>query len=151
MFELDPASRQIHFWSKLGNTPLRSHFLAELIHSPVRDVAEDKRAAVVRNAQDAATRRFLHLKPLLDFESCVGVSVPARLRNQYALFAFFARSNPLSDATLARTEAAAALIGAWLERRQFIKQTADLNRIAVLGQLGRALVHEISGRLTPST
>jgi len=148
LFELDSESRQISVADQRGALPLRLQVLPELIHSPVRDVAEDAQVVIARNiAAETEARRFAHLKPLLDFEACLGVPVSAQLHKYYALFLFFSRAASLTDNALALSEAAAAGIGAWLERRQLLKQTADFNRIAVMGQLTRALVHEISGRV----
>jgi signal transduction histidine kinase/predicted RNA-binding protein with RPS1 domain/ActR/RegA family two-component response regulator len=149
LFELDVEGRQIKALEQRGAASLRAHVLSELIHSPVRDVAEEGVIVLARNATEVAEKRFVHLTPLLDFKACLGVPIPAQLQRSYALFLFFAHASGLTDSTTVRAEGAAAAIGAWLERQQMLKQAADFNRIAVLGQLGRALVHEISGRLTP--
>lgn len=149
LFELDSEGRQITVTEQRGAVPLRIAALPELIHSPVRDVAEGGQVVIATTATEASTKRFIHLKPLLDFDACLGVPAPAQLRCCYALFLFFFHPLSAPEQTLAQAESAAAAVGAWLERQQLIKQTADLNRIAVMGQLTRALVHEISGRLTP--
>lgn len=149
LFELNAESRSIKILEHRGAVSLHVQALPELIHSPVRDVAEKGVTVLGRNAAEIAERRFLYLKPLLHFDACLGVPVSALLHNSYALFLFFARSSGLIDDALIRAEGSAAAIGAWLERRQMLKQIAHFNRIAVLGQLGRALVHEISGQLTP--
>jgi signal transduction histidine kinase/predicted RNA-binding protein with RPS1 domain len=149
IFELDIDRRQLRVLEQKGAVNLRIESMPKLIHSPVRDVAEDGKIVIARNAREAASGRFLHLNPLLDFEACLGVPVPARLQNRYALFLFFAQPIGWLDVILTRAKDTAVAVGAWLERRQFVKQMADLQRIALLGQLGRALVHEISGRLTP--
>ncbi|MBE2234260.1 MAG: response regulator [Anaerolinea sp.] len=149
LFEMDVEGRRITALAQKGGSFLRAHAIPGLIYSPVRDVAEDGKIVLARNAQQTAERRFAHLRPLLDFEACLGVPAPARLHNSYALFLFFADASCLTDSVSVQAEGAAAAIGAWLERQQMQKQVADFNRIAVLGQLGRALVHEISGRLNP--
>lgn len=149
VFELDPDARQVKLLEQRGPAATLQESLPELIHSPVRDVAEIGQVVAARNAAEAAERRFLHLKPYVDFEACLGVPVPTHLRLRYALFLFFGQPIVPTEALLTRAETAAASVGAWLERRQFVRQTADLQRTALLGQLARALVHEISGRLTP--
>ncbi len=149
LFELDSEGRQITVAEQRGALPLHFAALPELIHSPVRDVAEGGQIVMAASGAEASVKRFAHLHSLLNFDACLGVPAPAQLRNRYALFLFFARPIAAPEAVLAKAETTAAAVGAWLERRQLIKQTADLNRIAVMGQLTRALVHEISGRLTP--
>lgn len=149
LFELDSEGRQITVAEQRGALPLHLAALPELIHSPVRDVAEGGQVLMAASATEASAKRFAHLHSLLAFDACLGVPAPAQLRNRYALFLFFARPLASPEAILTKAETAAAAVGVWLERRQLVKQTADLNRIAVMGQLTRALVHEISGRLTP--
>lgn len=149
LFELDTDGRQIKVLEQRGAVSLRLQASQELIHSPVRNVAEEGKVVIANNKLETDGKRFIHLRPLLDFEACVGMPVPAQLHNHYALFLFFTRASGLTEAALTHARGAATALGASLERRQILKQTADFNRIAVLGQLGRALVHEVSGRLTP--
>ena len=149
IFELNIDSRQVKILEQKGSSSLHSEALSGLIHSPVRDVAEDFQIVIVRNAQELERDRFQYLKPLLDFNSCIGVPIPARVHNRYALFLFFDALSNLSELTISRAENTALRVGGWLERKQFANQMASLHRTAVLGQLVRALVHETSGRLTP--
>jgi signal transduction histidine kinase/predicted RNA-binding protein with RPS1 domain/ActR/RegA family two-component response regulator len=149
LFELDTDGRQIRVLEQRGAVPLRLQAAQGLIHSPVRNVAEEGKVVIARNKLETDGMHFVHLRPLLDFEACVGMPVPVQLHNHYALFLFFTRASGLTDAALTLAEGTAMALGAALERRQILKRTADFNRIAVLGQLGRALVHEVSGRLTP--
>lgn len=149
LFELDSEGRCVTVVEQRGPALLHLAALPELIHSPVRDVAEGQQDVMAATVAETSTQRFAHLKPLLDFSACVGVPVSAPLRSHYALFLFFGHALSAAEQIQAKAEAAATAVGTWLERRHLVKQTADLNRIAVMGQLTRALVHEISGRLTP--
>lgn len=149
VFEFDPDTRRVEILEHQGPQPLNPNVLPYLVDSAIRDVAEDGQTVLAHDERVAASHRFNDLTQLLTFEGCLGVPVPALLHRRYALFLFYAQPTAISELTVVRTEAAAASIGAWLERQQFVKQTADIHRVAMLGQLGRALVHEISGRLTP--
>ncbi|MDW8317783.1 MAG: S1 RNA-binding domain-containing protein [Anaerolineae bacterium] len=149
LFELESEGRRITVVEQRGAAPLHLAALPELIHSPVRDVAEEERVVVAATPAEAFSQRFLHLTPLLNFAACVGVPVPALLASRFALFLFFAHPLAAAEHVLAKAEAAATAVGSWLERRHLIRQTADLNRMVVMGQMTRALVHEISGRLAP--
>lgn len=149
VFEFDSDARRVNILEQHGSVTLHPGALPDLIHSPVRDVAEDGQTVLARDEREATNRRFIHLTQLLKFEVCLGVPVPALLHHRYALFLFYVQPTNISELICARTEAASASIGAWLERQQFARQTADIHRVALLGQLGRALIHEVSGRLTP--
>lgn len=149
LFEVNPASRRVEVVEQYGTLALHRWALPELIHSPVRDVAEEEREVVAADWEALSNPRFRHLVPLLDFQACVGVPVPASLQTTYALFVFYARPIASPENVRAYTRATGAAVGAWLEQRQFAGQAADLQRVALLGQLSRALIHEISGRLTP--
>lgn len=149
VFEFDSDARRVNILEQHGLVTLHLGALPDLIHSPVRNVAEDGQTVLARDEREATNRRFIHLTQLLKFEVCLGVPVPALLHHRYALFLFYAQPAAISESIRLRAEAAAASIGAWLERQQFVRQTADIHRVALLGQLGRALVHEVSGRLTP--
>lgn len=149
LFELDVEGRQVKVSEQRGAIPLHLTALPELIHSPVRDAAEDGKVVSARSAAESAGRYFAHLRPLLNFEACLGVPVPAGLRKRYAVFVFFNRSIGLTDNLQLLVEAVAVAIGALLERRQLLQQATELNRITITGQLARALVHSINGRLNP--
>lgn len=148
LFELDPDSRRITVVDQQGPLPLHLTALPGLIHSPIRDVAEDGLIVFVRGPMDLTQPRFSRLRPLANFNACLGVPVPTELHNRYALFALFSRATPITEIEIARARVDAAQIGVWLERRRFASQVASLQRVALLGQTARFLVHEISGGLS---
>ena len=148
LFELDPDSRRITVVDDHGPLPIRPAALPGLIHSPVRDAAEDGEVVRACDLAELAGPRFIHLRPLADFSACLGVPAPTELHGHYALFAFFGHPTAITETAIARAEASAAKAAVWLERRQFTKRVADLQRVALLGQVARFLVHEISGGLT---
>lgn len=149
LFELNPDGRQISVLAQHGAPSLRLNALPEVIHSPVSDVAEEGRIYSMRSQRERPEPRMQHLLSFLDFGACVGVPVLASLRNRYALFLFFSGEISIPDAWLSHAKTTAANIGLWLERQHFAYQAADMLRVAMLGQLSRALVHEVSGRVTP--
>ncbi|MER2599349.1 MAG: response regulator [Caldilineales bacterium] len=150
LFELDTDQAQIKVFEHKGPVSLRNTAWPELIYSPIRNVAEEQTVFTANHVQQETAGRLRYVLPLLDFGACCGVPVPAHLRKRYALFLFFSR--PLAfipNALIASAEGSAARIASWLERQQLIKQTADLQRVALLGQLSRTVIHEISGRISP--
>lgn len=148
LFCLDPASRQVRLVEQAGHWPARSAILPTLLHSPVRDAAEDGLVVRAINAHEAAGPRFRHLSDLVPFESCLGLPVPAELPERYALFAFY-NQPALADAgeiVEAHMAATAAMLAARWERRHFLTQMAALQGVLLLGQLSRSLIHEINNQ-----
>lgn len=148
LFELDPAHRTIRIIEQCGRTAIPSAALPVLIHSPVRDVAEDGLIMRASDTNEAGGPRFRHLAAHLRFASCLGLPVSVTLPNRYALFLFSDQPN-LAVNTSVETFASASAIAAaaWLERDAFEQQAAELQRLVLLGQLGRTLVHEINNQV----
>lgn len=147
LFELDPAHRTIRVIEQCGRTVLPSAALPVLIHSPVRDVAEDGLIVRAADADEAGGPRFRHLAAHVRFASCLGLPISVTLPNRYALFLLSDQPN-LAVNTSVETFASASAIAAaaWLERDAFEQQAAELQRLVLLGQLGRTLVHEINNQ-----
>jgi signal transduction histidine kinase/predicted RNA-binding protein with RPS1 domain len=148
LFALDPAQHRISVAAEEGAAGLRKEAVADLIYSPVRDVAEDQRLVQVPDIHSAVAR-VRYLKPLLAFQSCLGVPVPVDLIEQYALFIFWQCARPIDELYEEYAHAVAISAGALLERRHFQAHAVDMQRLALLGQLSRALVHEINHQLSP--
>lgn len=148
LFALDPAQHRISVAAEEGAAALRKEAVADLIYSPVRDVAEDERLIQVPDTHSAGAR-VRYLKPLLGFQSCLGVPVPVDLIERYALFVFWQRARPIEELHEEYARAVAISAGALLERRHFQVHAVDMQRLALLGQLSRALVHEINHQLSP--
>ena len=145
LFELDTAQRTVRVVEQYGRSLLKSTTLPGLIHSPVRDAAEDSQIVRAADIYEADTPRFKHLTAQVRFTSCLGVPVAVTLPNRYALFLFSDRVDvAVNDSAQAFAHAAAIAASAWLERDAFERQAAELQRLVLLGQLGRTLVHEIN-------
>lgn len=147
LFEFDPDGRRISIIAHQGPLALRQSTLPELIYTPIADVAEKGVPYVAEAARMES--RLAHLESLLEFRACIGVPVLSSQRSRHALFLFFTVEMAFSKTWMTEIKLTAAAIGLWLERRQFAKQAADMLRVAMLGQLARAMVHEVSGRVTP--
>jgi signal transduction histidine kinase/predicted RNA-binding protein with RPS1 domain/ActR/RegA family two-component response regulator len=148
IFALDPAQRIVSVVGEHGPALLNPSATTDLIHSPVRDVAEDQPVMRIDDIQYAESR-VRYLKPLLPFRSLLGLRVPAALDERYTLFLFGQRPAMFQGAheTLARTTATA--MGAMIEHEHLLTSALELQRLALLGQLSRALVHEINHQLSP--
>jgi signal transduction histidine kinase len=146
LFSLDQAQRKVQIVAEAGGAPLDRTLTADLIYSPVRDVAEDERLFRVHDAL-LAEPRVRYLRPLLEFRSCLGLPVPVQAAERYALFLFSGRigaNNPLHEE---QASAVALALGATIERQLLLGHSQETQRLALLGQLGRALVHEINHHL----
>lgn len=148
LFALDPAQRRVTILGEAGSAVLCIDAAIDLIHSPVRDVAEDRQICRIDDAQQAESR-VRYLKPLLSFRSCLGVRLPAQMAEDYALFVFSAQPAAFDEHHEAYVTATALAATALLERRTFQGHAQELQRLALLGQLSRALVHEINHQLSP--
>jgi signal transduction histidine kinase/predicted RNA-binding protein with RPS1 domain len=150
LFALDPAQRRVAVVAEAGNDALRAEALTDLVYSPVRDVAEDARVVRFENVSaHHAEARVRYLKPLLDFKSCLGLPLPGELAERYALFLFWSREYGCNDVHEAYANAVAISTSAMVEREQFHARMAEMQQLALLGQLSRALVHEINHQLSP--
>ncbi len=148
LFELDPAHRTVRIVEQHGRPALQAAALPVLIHSPVRDVAEDGLLMRAANADEAARPRFRHLAAHHRFASCLGLPVSVTLPNRYALFLFSDQPNLAVNASVEEFASASAIAAAaWLERDASMQQTAESQRLELLGQLGRTLVHEINNQV----
>ena len=147
LFELDPAKRVIRIVEQHGRPVFETAALSALIHSPVRDVAEDGIVVRAADAEEAAAPRFRHLAKSMRFASCLGVPVSVTLPHRYALFLFSDQPDLAVNNTVETFASASAIAAAaWLERDAFAQQAAELQRLVLLGQLGRTLVHEINNQ-----
>lgn len=149
LFELDPEQRKVNILAESGRDVLQRKAIGNLIHSPVRDVAEDRLEISARDVNQMVGGRFQYLSPLLMFSSCIGVPIPANLPQRFALFLFYPRPDACADVHQLAARAAALALGALLDRQRFLTQAADLQHLALLGQLTRSLVHEVNHRLGP--
>ncbi|MFZ2488995.1 MAG: response regulator [Anaerolineae bacterium] len=147
LFEVDTAQRTVRVIEQFGRPLLKTTPLPGLVHSPVRDAAEDNQIVRAADVYEANTRRFRHLTPQIRFTSCLGVPVAVTLPNRYALFLFSDKVDvAVSESAQSFAGAAALAAAAWLERDAFARQAAELQRLVLLGQLGRTLVHEINNQ-----
>lgn len=148
LFELDPAQRVIRIVQQHGRPVIQAAALPAFIHSPVRNVAEESVVVRAADADEAAAPQFQHLARHVRFASCLGVPVTVSLSNRYALFLFSDQPDLAVNTTVeAFASASAIAAAAWLERDAFARQAVELQRLVLLGQLGRTLVHEINNQV----
>ncbi len=150
LFSLDPVQRKVEILAHHGPGRLDFQALPGLLRSPVRDVAEDDILVRTDDAHDEhEDGQFRYLRPLLQFSSCIGASTNANLPMQTAIFIFHTRKAAFSAAHKDVVVAYALALKNILERDAFVRQSSELQRLALLGQLSRALVHEVNHRLSP--
>jgi hypothetical protein len=129
---------------------VNSELLPDLVNSPVRDVAEDQRVVVVSRPEEIHGPRFRHLAPLLAFASCLGFPVPALLQHRYALFVFYAQPVVLTELTQTqRGDSGGHRAGVAGATPVCAANRRSAPHFALLGQLGRTLVHEVQRASDP--
>lgn len=149
VFSLDPVERRIDILAQRGRLPTDAQALPGLIRSPVRDATENKQRIRTGSAQNTDKARFRYLLPLLSFTSCIGAPIHTNLPTQAAVFIFHTRQDFFSVADEEAVEAAAQILAGILERQSFLQRAGEMQRLALLGQLSRALIHEVNHRLSP--
>lgn len=147
LFELKPGQRIVSIIEHIGKSEIAEDALLDLLHSPVRDVAEDRISCHIDDTANTETR-IRYLRPLLPFRSCQGIHIPARLSNQYALFLFSQRPHAFSSHPAEMISASIIPLAIVLEHAEFQKYATGTQRLALLGQLSRALVHEMNHHLS---
>lgn len=146
LFKLDPPTRKVEIELPRDDARLSPEAAPNLVHSPVRDVAEDRELCVIEHVE-AAANRARYLLPLLRFQACLGVPAPTDAAQRYALFFFYDRPTVFDEARRELARAGALAVGAALDRREMIARIVTLQRDILLGQLNRGLVHEMNNRI----
>jgi signal transduction histidine kinase/predicted RNA-binding protein with RPS1 domain len=150
LFTLDPAHRTASIVESSAELNLDKKAVSSLIYSPVRDVAEDKEIILMNEIQATDHKRFRYLLDLFPtITSCIGVPVPVQMPFDYALFAIDRHSRKIGPEQQMYAEAIALAIGAQLEQDNFQEQAKLIQRTALIGQLTRAMVHEINNLIGP--
>jgi signal transduction histidine kinase/predicted RNA-binding protein with RPS1 domain/ActR/RegA family two-component response regulator len=148
LFALEPAHQRMTIAAESGPARLKEAALLRVIYTPVRDVAEGELLIHIEDAQ-AVEGRVRYLRPLLEFQACIGVSVPSEGSRQYALFLFHPRPHAFEAMHERHARVYATAIGAVLDSQELRAHITEMQRLAILGNLTRALVHELNHQLSP--
>lgn len=150
LFRLDPVHRLVDIVQQYGDITVVQPFMDDLIYSPVRDVAEDSDMVRVENVDDGKQdARFRYLLQAYPFTACLGVKIPNKLVDEYALFLFHARAREIFDDEVAYAQATALAIGSLLERKTLTDQLRATQKMTMLGHLSSYLAHELNHGLSP--
>jgi signal transduction histidine kinase len=150
LFSLDPARRSIQIVERVGESMVNKNAVAQLIYSPVRDVAEDRKVVIANEINERERKRFQYLlefSPML--VSCVGVPVPAQSSMRYALFALDRRAKQFGDERQMYAQGMALAIGAALDQNDLRERSALMQRSALIGNLASGMMHEINNLVAP--
>jgi signal transduction histidine kinase len=149
LFSLDTAARKIEVTALTPNAVLNLDVIDDLIHSPVRDVAEDgmtvSETSLTPNVSKA---RYQFLQKFCRFSACLGVPVKKSFHHEYALFLFSRSTRDIQRDHLSYAEASAIILEALLEKQIFHEKARALHRVALLGQMASNFVHEINHSLS---
>jgi signal transduction histidine kinase/predicted RNA-binding protein with RPS1 domain/response regulator of citrate/malate metabolism len=150
LFSLDPARRSIHIVDRAGEIMVNKNAVAQLIYSPVRDAAEDRKLVIANEINEREQKRFQYL---LEFSpmmiSCIGVPVPAQSSMKYAMFALDRRANQFGGERQMYTQGMALAIGAALDQIDLRERSALMQRSALIGNLASGMMHEINNLVSP--
>lgn len=150
LFSFDTAHRKVNIIERAGDGLIIKKNLAQLMHSPVRDVAEDGDTVFFNEIGEGNQKRFQYL---LEFSpetvACIGVPVPTQSSLKYALFAMDRRVRQFGDEVKIYTEGMSLAIGATLDQLDLRERAALMQRSALIGNLASGMIHEINNLITP--
>lgn len=150
LFSLDPAHRRIHIVERIGDGMVNKNAIAQLIHSPVRDAAEDRELIIFNKTGEKDQKRYQYLVEFLPSTvSCIGVPVPAQTSLKYALFATDRHTRQITEEGQLFVEGLALAIGAVLDQNELKDRAALMQRSALIGNLASGMIHEINNLITP--
>jgi signal transduction histidine kinase/predicted RNA-binding protein with RPS1 domain len=151
LFSIDKHHRQVSIVECVGGEQsIYPAVAAQLIYSPVRDVAEDQHILVINDVQPHSHDRFRYLFELYPYlTACVGVPVRAQVPANFALFLMDRRSHSVTSEQKLYIESAALVLGAYLEQETFNERSRLIQRSALIGHLTRGMVHEINNLVGP--
>lgn len=150
LFSFDPAHRKVQIVERAGDGLINKNALSQLLHSPVRDVAEDGDAIFVDELTEREKKRFQYL---IEFSpeavSCIGVSVPTQSSLKYALFAMDRQAKSFGEELRMYVEGMSLAVGATLDQIDLRERSALMQRSALIGNLASGMIHEINNLLAP--
>ncbi len=152
LFMLEPVHRTVEISEHSGEAFLNKSAIASLVFSPVRDVAESRKVVLTGELQQGDRNRFRYLLELCPtLVTCIGVPVPVKLQDEYALFLMDKHPKNISHEQKIYAEAVALAIGVALEQNAFREKSMHIQRTALIGHLTRSMVHEINNLIGPLT
>ena len=147
LFAIDPSQRTVEIIHWCGEILANHEYLASLVYSPVRDIAEDGDLVIREALADNEIPRFRYLLDFYPLASCLGVKVPAAGPSKYALVLLDSDPRRIPNEIVIYTQAIALTCGVLIEKLFFHDQFVLLQRTALLGHLTRGLVHEVNHQL----
>jgi signal transduction histidine kinase/predicted RNA-binding protein with RPS1 domain len=149
LFRLDAAQRTVSIVESAAQSSLNSYAVPSLIYSPVRDIAEDEEIVSIEKCEKEDEARFQYLLDLFPLQACIGVPVPVNLPQKYALLFLNSQTKEIYEDDLIFAEAVALVAGSYLEQNLFHEKSILIQRSALIGQLSRAMIHEINNMMGP--
>lgn len=148
LFHLDPISQQVEVVARAGHLAIEPNAVYGLAQSPVRDLILGGGEAFETRISPQVKRRFEKLLDAVEFQSCLGVPVPALGRVEHALFLFHQEPDAYSRYRLRDAHAAATLLGVALESQALELRIQAINPFLVSGQLAAGFGHDVFNKMT---
>jgi len=144
LFSLHPVTYQVEIVASSSDLTIAKRVFKKLRFSPVRDVAVDEEIILEREASShRAEGKHLWLRRAISYESCIGVPVRGGGGLVYSMFLLHPQANRLSRDELSRAQDAAARIGDFLQRRNYLEVASKDKRFSVAGMTYSSLGHEL--------
>ncbi len=143
--KLEPGRKHVTFVATWGHVSTDPEGLNLLAHSPVKDVLEEGRTLLEKQAATGKRQAyFANLLRWMPFESCIGLQVRGAYRTPHAIFLFHREPGHFTRRHLRRTITMATAIAASLDRIYFARQLTELSGYILAGRLAASVNHELA-------
>ncbi|MEW5830924.1 MAG: ATP-binding protein [Chloroflexota bacterium] len=150
LFALDPNHRTVAIADQSGEIYCDKTATASLVFSPVRDVAESKKAVIAGAISESERNKFKYLLEFCpELTACLAVPIQANLQLEYALFLVHKRHKQITPEQKVYADGTALALGALLEQEFFDEKSSHIQRTTLIGHISRSLVHEINNLIGP--
>jgi signal transduction histidine kinase/DNA-binding NarL/FixJ family response regulator/predicted RNA-binding protein with RPS1 domain len=148
LFHLDPISQQVEVAARAGLRTIDQDAVYGLAQSPVKDLIIAGGDAFEPRLTPHVRRRFEKLLAAIDFQSCLGVPVPALGRVEHALFLFHREPDAFNRFRLRDAQATATLLGVALESQALEERIQAISPFLMSGQLAAGFGHDVFNKMT---
>lgn len=148
IFSLDLITHEVKLVADV-NIPAQSYlqWRRDLDLSPVKDVIVQKKSLLESDALYRKSGKFRYLLTLLEFRSCIGLSLLHTGKFGYALFLFHEAPEVFDNRCVERARHAAWALNALIEREQIQSALEKSHNFTVLGEISAGLAHEVNNRV----
>lgn len=146
VFRFEPATHTVSVVAQSGHPVLGPDDLYHLPESPIRDVIQEGEVLVQRRVTNDRSGRFLNLRAVVAFESCIGIPLQAADTMEHGLFIFARQPVAFGSEKLREAMAYAILLESALEAQTLDERVLTAGQLLLTGELTSAITHEVGNK-----